>query len=65
MIYSSLRISDGTTQKAQAIKPGLFVNFLNAAKKLIEETLTSLFLSGFSAALKSFFGALDAAKISR
>jgi hypothetical protein len=64
MTCSSFRISDDTTQKAQVVKLGLFANFLNTATKLIEETLTSLFLSGFIAVLKSFFGAFYAAAAS-
>ena len=61
MTCSSVVMLDGTIQKAQAVKLGLFVNFFNTAKKLIEETLRSLFLSSFCAALKIPFGDFYAA----
>jgi hypothetical protein len=61
MTCSSVVILDSTMQKAQAVKLGLFTNFFNPAKNLIEETVTSLFLSSFCAALKSLFGAFYAA----
>jgi hypothetical protein len=62
MTRSSIIMLEDTMQKAQGVNPGLFNNFFNqAAQPLIEETLTSLYLSSFCAALKSFFGAFYAA----
>jgi hypothetical protein len=65
-IFLSFGTLKNTKQKAQAIKPGLFAYLFNSAanattKTLKKENLISLFLSDFVAALKSFFGAFDAA----
>jgi len=56
MTWSSPCHLKNTKQKAQAIKPRLFTNFLNTVAEtiLIEETRTSLFLSSFISAFKSF-----------
>jgi hypothetical protein len=65
MICSPCCRLEHRTQKAQAVKPGLFTDSFNAANKTIKGTQSGSLLSGFSAAFKSFLGALDAATISR
>ena len=64
MTCSSVVMLDSTMQKSQVVKLGIFTNFFNqAAQPPIEETITSLYLSSFCAALKSLFGAFYAAAI--